>query len=127
MSTPQQESDAPEGYRHAEYRDSRRSHEIAELWNNSAWLLRRQLVHDFSNAADGEYKQKSTFDIDFSEVCSALRTRGRRQVAIPLEWRPKGLVMSLDASYNNSSCHIVSRSSAQLALNVPEYVAPLEP
>jgi len=79
-------------------RHERRSEEIVKLWENPQWQVRKQVVHDFSQAVSGDYMQKTTLDVDLQEILSSVNIKIGDRIAIPIEWRPKGLVMSLNAS-----------------------------
>lgn len=96
-------------------RHERRSEEIVKLWENPQWQVRKQVVHDFSQAVSGDYMQKTTLDVDLQEILSSVNIKIGDRIAIPMEWRPKGLVMSLNASFDENTSHVVSRAICQRA------------
>ena len=77
-------------------RQERRRDDIVMLWETPQWQVRKQVVHDFSQAVSGDYMQKTTLDADLQEISSAVNIKIGDRAAIPIEWRPKGLVVSLD-------------------------------
>ena len=96
-------------------RHERRSEEIVKLWENPQWQVRKQVVHDFSQAVSGDYMQKTTLDVDLQEILSSVNIKIGDRIAIPIEWRPKGLVMSLNASFDENTSHVISRAICQRA------------
>ena len=96
-------------------RHERRSEEIVKLWENPQWQVRKQVVHDFSQAVSGDYMQKTTLDVDLQEILSSVDIKIGDRIAIPIEWRPKGLVMSLNASVDENTSHVISRVICQRA------------
>lgn len=94
-------------------RQERRRDDIVMLWETPQWQVRKQVVHDFSQAVSGDYMQKTTLDADLQEISSAVNIKIGDRAAIPIEWRPKGLIMSLDVCSDDMAGHVVSRAICQ--------------
>lgn len=105
-------------------RQERRRDDIVMLWETPQWQVRKQVVHDFSQAVSGDYMQKTTLDADLQEISSAVNIKIGDRAAIPIEWRPKGLVVSLDACSDEMASHVISRTICQRsALAILESIA----
>jgi len=84
------------------------------LWAYPFWMLRKNMVFDFSKPSPREHEVRTTIDMDWRRACHILGQKQNLDYLItPVEMPKKTRVISMDASVNKDLAHVLRRSANQ--------------
>ncbi len=84
------------------------------LWAAPNWILRKNMVIDFSKLLPQEYEVRTTVDMDWSEARRLIgQSRKLDFLIVPIEMPKKTYVISMDASVDGNLTHVLRRSANQ--------------
>lgn len=87
---------------------------VPVLWAAPFWVLRKNMVFDFSKSSPQEYEVRTTIDMDWPRACHILgQSQELDLLIIPVEMSAKSYVISMDAYTGNDTAHILTKSRNQ--------------
>lgn len=109
-----------------EVRESESATKAAVLLAYPIWVVRKNILHDYSGQSRSEHVVKTTIDFDWELACNLLQTGDNDQdnlppehIIIPISMPSKSYVISMDATEGGVPTHVASKRVSNL---IGEYI-----